>query len=75
MIHNFTKLSLKINLYPILCFFSLQSSKSESTDVIAQVKDNHFLIADTENNKSRLAIQTQVRNNNTIYKQNEELIL
>ena len=40
--------------------FFLQSSKSESSDVIAQVKNNHINASSAEENKSKFGIQTQV---------------
>ena len=38
----------------------MQSSKSESSDVIAQVKSNHLKTSSTEENKPKFGIHTQV---------------
>ena len=38
----------------------MQSSKSDSSDVIAQVKSNHLITSSTEENKTKFGIHTQV---------------
>ena len=38
----------------------MQTSKSDSSDVIAQIKSGHLKTSSTEENKSKFGIQTQV---------------
>ena len=51
----------------------MQSSKSDSSDVIAQIKNNHLKTSSTEENKPKFGIHTQVIYFNGIVYKNDNI--